>query len=412
MKPVTIIGMGMGPEDLTAKHLKIIERADILVGGQRLLNHFKDSAALKKPITKDIDGVVGFVKKQMKSKKIVVLSSGDPLYFGIGARLAAALGTQNVLIYPNISSVSAAFARIKEPWNDVRVVSLHGRKNEAELFGALEKENIIAVFTDPKNNPAWLAERLIEDGYMNFKMCVLEAIGSDSERSDWYTLRRAARMNFSEPNMVVLKRSLPDAQTKRNLCLGTPDHHFDHESGLITKSEIRAITLSKLRLESDHVLWDLGAGSGSISIEASLLIKKGKIVAIEQNPARIEQIKNNTKRFNVKNLKIIQAQLPDGLNNLPQPNCIFIGGGGKDLKNIITEAAGYLKPAGRIIINTVLIPNLQVALTTLRQLKFETEAIQVQINRSRQMPWAQRFEAQSPVWIITGIRKAQKVSDG
>lgn len=412
MKPVTIIGMGMGPEDLTATHLKIIERADILIGGQRLLNHFKDSAARKKPITKDIDGVVAFVKKQMKSKKIVVLSSGDPLYFGIGARLAAALGTQNVFIYPNISSVSAAFARIKEPWNDVRVVSLHGRKNEDELFGALEKENIIAVFTDPTNNPAWLAERLIEDGYMNFKMCVLEAIGSDSERSDWYTLRRAAKMNFSEPNLVVLKRSPLEARAKKNLYLGTPDHHYDHESGLITKSEIRAITLSKLRLESDHVLWDLGAGSGSISIEASLLIKKGKIVAIEQNPARIKQIENNTKRFNVKNLKIIQAQLPDGLNNLPQPNCIFIGGGGKDLKNIITEAAGYLKPAGRIVINTVLIPNLQVALTTLRQLKFETEVIQVQINRSRQMPWAQRFEAQNPVWIITGIRKAQEVSDG
>ena len=408
MKPVTIIGMGMGPQDLTANHRKIIERADILVGGKRLLSHFKDSAALKKPITKDIDGVVGFVKKQMKTKKIVVLSSGDPLYFGIGARLASALGSQNVSIYPNISSVSAAFARIKEPWNNARVVSLHGRKNEDELFGALERENIIAVFTDPKKNPAWLAARLIKDEFMNFKMCVLEAIGGDSERYGWYTLRRAAKMTFSEPNLVVLKRSPLEARAKRNLYLGTPDHHYDHESGLITKSEIRAITLSKLRLESDHVLWDLGAGSGSISVEASLLIKKGKIIAIEKNPARIEQIKNNKKRFNVKNLKVIQAELPRGLNNLPQPDCIFIGGGGKDLKNIITKAAGYLKPAGRIVINTVLIPNLQVALTTLSHLKFGTEVIQVQINRSRQMPWAERFEAQNPVWIITGIRKAER----
>ena len=407
MQPVTIIGMGMGPEDLTATHLKIIERADILVGGKRLLNHFKDSAALKKPITKDIDGVINFVKKQMKNQKIVVLASGDPLFFGIGLRMTQALGAKQVRIYPNISTVAAAFARIKESWHDVRVISLHGRKNEQMLFKALEKEDKITLFTDSRKNPAWLATRLIENGFMNFRMCVLEVLGSDSERYDWYTLPKAAKMSFSEPNMVVLKRSPLEAQAKRNLYLGMPDNRYDHEGGLITKSEIRAITLSKLRLASDHILWDLGAGSGSISIEASLLVKKGKIFAIEQNPARIEQIKNNRKRFNVQNLKVIHAELPNGLSNLPQPNCIFIGGGGKDLKNIITEAAKYLKPAGRIVINTVLVPNLQVALTTLSQLKFETDVIQVQINRSRQMPWAERFEAQNPVWIITGIRKAE-----
>ncbi len=245
---------------------------------------------------------------------------------------------------------------------------------------------------------------MIESELMNFKMCVLEAIGSDSERYDWYTLPKAAKMSFSEPNMVVLKRSPIEAHAKRNLVLGTPDNRYDHEGGLITKSEIRAITLAKLRLASDHILWDLGAGSGSISIEASLLVKKGRIFAIEQNPARIEQIKNNRKRFGVRNLKVIHAELPNGLSNLPQPNGIFIGGGGKDLKKIITAAVKYLKPAGCIVINTVLVPNLQVAMTTLSQLKFETDVIQVQINRTRQMPWAERFEAQNPVWIISGTR--------
>ena len=406
MKPVTIIGMGMGPADLTAKHLRIIEQAEVLIGGKRLLDHFKGNSAQKISISKDIDGVINFVKKQMEKQKIVVLASGDPLYFGVGAKLASELGAKNVLIYPNISSVSAAFARIKEPWNDVRVVSLHGRKNEDKLFSALEKENKIAVFTDPKKNPAWLAARLIAMEFMNLKMCVLEAIGSDSERYDWYSLQQAAKMSFSEPNMVVLKRSPLESEAKKNLCLGVPESWYEHEGGLITKSEIRAITLSKLRLAPDHILWDLGAGSGSISIEASVLVKKGKIVAVERNPARIEHIKNNRKRFKVENLAVIQAELPDGLINLPQPDCIFIGGGGKDLKNIIIEAAKYLKPAGRIVINTVLVPNLQAAMTTLSQLKFETDVIQVQISRSRQMPWAERFEAQNPVWIISGFRIA------
>jgi precorrin-6Y C5,15-methyltransferase (decarboxylating) len=237
-------------------------------------------------------------------------------------------------------------------------------------------------------------------------MCVLEALGSDSERFDWYPLETAAGMKFAEPNMVVLKRSPLESKPNKKLHLGAPDTWYDHRGGLITKSEIRAITLSKLRLEPHHTLWDLGAGSGSISIEAALFLKKGKIFAVEQNPIRIEHIKNNKKQFNVGNLKVVQAALPEGLSRLPRPDRIFIGGGGKDLKTIITAGAKHLKPAGRMVINTVLIPNLQVAKTTLSRLKFETEVIQVQINRSRQMPWDERFEAQNPVWIVSGFRIA------
>jgi precorrin-6Y C5,15-methyltransferase (decarboxylating) len=408
MKAVSIIGMGMGPEDLTARHKRIIERADILVGGRRHLERFNDIPAQKKPIGKDIDGIIEFVRAQSKLQKIVVLASGDPLFYGIGDRMAGALGARRVRIYPNISSVAAAFARIKEPWNDTAIISLHGRKNDDRLLSALESENKIAVFTDPKKNPAWLAARLIEKEFSNFKMCVLEDLGGDSERFDWYPLEKAAAMKFAEPNMVVLKRSPLESKPNKKLHLGAPDSWYDHRGGLITKPEIRAITLSKLRLEPHHTLWDLGAGSGSISIEAALFLKKGKIFAVEQNPVRIENIQNNKKQFNARNLKIIQAALPKGLSRLPRPDRIFIGGGGKDLKTIITAGAKHLKPAGRMVINTVLIPNLQVAKTTLSQLKFETEVIQVQINRSRQMPWAERFEAQNPIWIISGFREAQQ----
>jgi len=399
--------MGMTPHDLTARHLKIIEKADILVGGKRLLDHFKDSPAQKKPISKDINRIINFVKRQMKTQQIVVLASGDPLFFGIGARMVDALGPANTLIFPNISSVSAAFARIKEPWNDVRVISLHGKKNANLLFKALEKENKVAVFTDPNNNPAWLAAHLLEKDLLIFKMCVLEMIGSDSERYHWYTLRQASEMKFSEPNMVVLKRSPIGPEPKKRLVLGAPDSWYDHQAGLITKAEVRAVTLSKLRLSIDHTVWDLGAGSGAVSIEGSLLVRNGKIFTVEQNPARIEQIKNNVNRFGVSNLKVIQTVLPDGLSDLPQPDRIFIGGGGRDLKEIISTAAAFLKPNGIMVVNTVLIPNVQVALTTLKRFGCETEAIQVQINRSREMPWAERLEAQNPVWIITGVRNSK-----
>jgi len=404
MNPVSIIGMGMTVEDLTARHLEIIDQADILVGGKRLLDLFKESRARKKVIGRDIDGVVNFVRQEMKKKHVVVLASGDPLFFGIGRRMVDAIGARNTIIYPNISSVSAAFARIKEAWDDVRVISLHGRDNERRLFKALEEENKIAVLTDPKNNPARLAARLLEKQVLNYKICVLEALGSASEKFNWYTLPEAVGMKFLEPNMVILKRSPIRQELKKRLYLGSPDSWYDHDQGLITKSEVRAITLSKLRLLTEHILWDLGAGSGSVSLEAALFIRKGEIFAVEKNSTRVAYMKNNKKRFGINHLKIVHSELPHGLDALPRPDRVFIGGGGKQLKSIIAAVAQLLKPNGVIVINTVLLPNLEVALATLKKLDFETEVIQAQINRSRQMPWAERLEAQNPVWIISGFR--------
>ena len=404
MKTVTIIGMGLTPKDLTAEHLKIIEAADILIGGKRLLDYFKQYSAQKKTIDKNLQGVIDFVKNRMASQSIVVLASGDPLFFGIGARLIKALGVENVVIYPNISSVAAAFARIKEPWSNVRVISLHGRNDAGVLLKTMEKENVVAVFTDPKNNPARLAQRLIEEDFISFKMCVLESLGNTEERFNWYSLDRAAGMVFAEPNLVILKRGSIDAKVIKPTYLGMPDTYYDYQQGLITKSEIRAITLSKLRLLENHVLWDLGAGSGSISIEASLLVPSAKVFALEKKPERIQQIEINKIRFGVKNLEVVHAILPEGLEGLPRPDRIFIGGGGRDLEKIINAAVAFLKPDGLVVVNTVLIENLQTATETLMALDFKTSKVQVQISRSQSMPWGDRLEAQNPVWIISGMR--------
>ena len=405
MKTVTIIGLGLAPRDLTAEHLKIIEEAQILVGGKRLLGYFEHCSAEKKTIDKNLDSVIDFVKDRMASRSIVVLASGDPLFFGIGARLVKALGGENVEIYPNISSVAAAFARIKEPWSNVRVVSLHGRNNLAVLLQILEKENVVAVFTDPKNSPARLAQRLIEAEFLNFKICVLESLGTTQERFRWYSLAQAAAMAFAEPNLAILKRSTEDPTGIRALHLGTPDNYYHHQQGLITKSEVRAITLSKLRLLKHHVLWDLGAGSGSISIEASLLVPSGRVYAFEKKTERIQQIEINRRRFGVENLEIVQAVLPEGLAGARRPDRIFIGGGGRDMENIIKAAVAFLKPDGLVVVNTVLIQNIQTATETLEALGFKINVVHVQISRSRAMPWGERLDPQNPVWIITGMRK-------
>lgn len=399
--------MGLSFDDLTLSHRRIIERADILIGGRRLLGFFPDSPAEKKIIGRDIETVVDFIRRRLGRKTIVVLASGDPLFFGIGAKLIEAFGPDRVTIHPNVSSVAAAFARIKEPWGGVRVLSLHGRKNESELFKALTEEDRVAVLTDPERNPAWLSRLVLHKLGSGFRLAVMEALGSASERHGWYSLTEAAAKVFREPNIALLKREAGANTGRRPLCLGTPDVEFEHHGGLITKSEVRAVALSKLRLSPGQVLWDLGAGSGSVAIEASLLLGKGRIVAVEQHPERVDQIRANARRFSVRNLRVVQAALPAGLVRLPKPDRIFIGGGGKNLPAIISEAARHLRPDGVMVINAVLLQNVHDAQAMLRRLGFTTEVVQLQIHRSRQMPWSERLEALNLVWLIAGVRKAE-----
>jgi len=406
MKPVAIIGMGLSPEDLTDRHRQIIESADILVGGQRLLDYFKETSARKEVIDKNITKAVEFIKDRMVNQSVVVLASGDPLFFGIGSILVNALGAENVAIYPNISSIAAAFARIKESWSQVRVVSLHGRRKDDELFNALRQGITVAVFTDPVRNPTWIAKRLIAEYFANINMCVLESLGNDAECFNWYSPAQASEMAFSEPNLVILKRNTRQQRTQTTPHLGIPDHYFVHEQGLITKSEIRAISLAKLQLLPEHVVWDLGAGSGSVSVEAALLVDSGKVYAVEKNPKRVKQIKINMNQFGIKNMEVVQAELPGGLAGLAEPDRIFIGGGGRNLKAIIQGAVAAMKPDGIVVVNTVLIPNVQTAMETLEALGLKTSMLQAQISHSRRMPWAERLEAQNPVWIVTGSRPA------
>jgi precorrin-6B C5,15-methyltransferase / cobalt-precorrin-6B C5,C15-methyltransferase len=404
LSKVIVIGMGLSPDDLTARHLDIIRGADVLIGGKRHLACFKDHSGIQKPITRDIPELTDYIGRHFKTRRIVVLASGDPLLFGIGSAIIDALGPDHVEILPNISSAAAAFARIKEPWQDARVVSMHGKNAEASLLTAAAESPLVAVLTDPARNPGWIAALLLRHHLHRINLCVLEQLGALSEKISWYSLEEAVGKTFSEPNIVVLKQTAVP-QALPGLHLGMPDEAFDHENGLITKSEIRAVSLAKLKLMPHHILWDLGAGSGSIGIEASLLAPLGKIVAVEKHPNRIRNIESNLLRHGVRNMEIRQAILPDGLEGLPVPDRIFIGGGGRQLEDIIRSAAGYLKPDGILVLNTVLMDNLTAALATLKELGFSTETTQIQLSRGKDMPWSRRFEAQNPVWIIAGTRE-------
>jgi precorrin-6Y C5,15-methyltransferase (decarboxylating) len=404
IKKVNIIGMGLTPDNLTDIHKAIISKADILIGGERHLACFTDSAAVKKTITKDLKSVIAYIRANMATRRIVVLASGDPLFFGIGGLIINAVGPDQVRVHPNISSVAAAFAKAKMSWSHAGVVSLHGRDHQAKLLRVLKTHETVAVFTDPQNNPAWLANLLIYKGVENYQIGVFEELGTSQEKIGWYELALTADMTFGEPNLVILKQKPHLALALPRLCLGMPDDAFEHERGLVTKKEIRAVSLAKLKLLPEHTLWDLGAGSGAVSIEASVLLHRGTIVAVEQKTERVAHIKTNIRRFGVTNMDVVQAVLPDGLNKLPPPDRVFIGGGGRHLDLIIKAAASFMLPGGIMVVNTVLIANLERILKIMRKQMFDAEAVQVQVCLTKPMPWSERFEAGNPVWIISGTK--------
>ena len=403
MNPVQVIGIGLGPEDLTEKHREIIRQSNVLAGGRRHLRYFEDYPGEKLLIAGNIRGVSEDIKKRMLDKKVVVIASGDPNFYGIGPSLVKYLGEENVVIHTNISVVSAAFSRIKIPWHDAAVVSLHGGKSERKVLDTIVNKDKVAVFTDNKKTPAWLARTLIEIGQDDLRLCVFENLGTPEEHYAWYSLQETANKEFAALNIVVIIRTgNRGPQPWCVPCLGMPEEAYGHERGLITKTEVRAVSIAKLRLFPHHILWDLGAGSGSISIEASLLVKDGMVVSVEKKTERVEQIEKNIRRFQVTNAQVVRLRLPEGLEDLPRPDRIFVGGGGKDLVKIIKKGVSYLKKDGLMVVNTVLLNNVDSVVSAFKDMGLQTDVVQVQVSRGKQMPWGERLEALNPVWIITG----------
>ncbi|MDZ7596707.1 MAG: precorrin-6y C5,15-methyltransferase (decarboxylating) subunit CbiE [Desulfobacterales bacterium] len=400
---VLIVGMGMSARDLTPAHIEVIRSAQVLVGASRHLAPFADLAAENREIAGPMAETVAFIRARRVEHRVVVLASGDPLFFGIGHTIAQALGRDQVVILPNVTAIAAAFARINEPWGEAAVVSLHGRDRQFDILAALKGGKAVAVLTDQRQSPQWLAQWLAERGAEAVRMAVFERLGSDEEAFGWHTPLQAAEKTFAQPNVVILKPP-EDGPAPRALALGTPDEAFLHENGLITKAEVRAVTLAKLRLEPGLTLWDLGAGSGAVGIEASVLLGAGRIIAVEQHAGRVDQIRQNANRYGVYNHETIQARLPEGLASLPRPDRIFIGGGGRDLAAVVRETAGCLNPGGVMVINTVLLDNLHQTLDALEELAMAPDVVQLQVSRSRSMPWSSRLEAQNPVWIISATR--------
>lgn len=396
--------IGVAPEgasSLSPATKRQVKQADIVFGGERLLQMFTSLTCQKVVIKNNLAGVADEVKSNLGLKRMVVLASGDPGFFGIARHLTGKLGKQAVEVIPNVSAIQLAFARIKESWDDATLVSAHSRPVE-DIVESIRHSRKIGILTDDKNTPNIIGRVLRENGFENCRVYVCQDLGSKNERIISTRLNRLEKLEFSPLSVMVLIRENLKESPER--LLGIPDDVFYQRKGrsLITKTEVRAISLAKMCLTERSTVWDIGAGSGAISVEASLLAGKGKVFAIEKNPDDVFIIRKNIKKFGRFNIKVVQTVAPGGLEQLPDPDSVFIGGSGGNMKAILDYVSKRLKPGGHVVINVATLENLQQTVSGLEANGFAAETTLVNIARSKDIAELTRLESLNPVFVVSG----------
>ena len=336
---------------------------------------------------------------------VVVLASGDPLFYGIGATLLRQFPAEQIIFYPTVSSLQQACALFKTPWHDAHIISLHGRKS-IHLPGILTQPKTIAL-TDQINSPNHIAREMInylgligaEDLFNHITIMVAEDIGGEGENVFCGTLHETAQHTFSQLNVFCCLHKKHREHNVGNVVFGLHEDDIQHSRGLITKSEVRAASLHSLRLPKRGVFWDLGAGSGSLSIEAARMVPDLTIYAVEQKDEEMANIKANIRKFGCYNIIPLQGRAADIIKTLPTPDRIFVGGSGGELEQIIAHGSTILPKNGRILVNSVLEKTAIVAPQFMEEYGFTVTTSRISVQRNVRHDNEQLF---NPITLIIG----------
>lgn len=422
-EPCRLIGvLDNGADGLTAQALRHVREADVVIGGQRTLAlfaaHFKPDVETR-DLGARLSQVPGWIEQaRAAGRKVAVLATGDPLCHGIGKYLGDKLGRDAIDVLPNLSILQLAFARLCLPWQDVRVCSVHG-KDAGEwtpgagpghglyaVLQAAQRHDLLAVFTSPDNTPARIARMLAAEGLdAGWRMTVVECLLQTGERvlRD-LPMNEAASQDFADPNVVLLTRC---TAAEKTILFGLPDASFQQrkpDKGLITKREVRAVSLARLQLSAGSVVWDIGAGSGAVGLECARLCPDGHVYAIEKNADDAAIALQNKRALRVANYALVHGKAPQGLDAWPDPDAVFIGGSGGELAELIALCLRRLRPDGWLVMNFVTFENLAVATATLQTANAVWDVVQLQAARSQPILHMHRLAAENPVWIVAAQR--------
>ena len=360
MKKHTIHLMGVDGTGLTPEKMAILQSCTTILGAERFFNLLQPLLAAH-PETRilpvfPVSETLSLIEEALTVSDVGVLAGGDPLFFGIGRTLCRRFGEETMQIYPAVSSMQLAFARFKIPWDDAHFFSVHGRGMD-NLISQIGTSTKVFLLTDAKNSPAVIAASLFEGiGKTNaghYTVHVAENLGEKNERLTIGRLREISDRDFSSLSVMIITRKVDESL---NILprFGLQEQEIIHSRGLITKNEVRATTLHSLRLPDSGVFWDIGAGSGSVSLEAARMFPLLRIFAVESKAEQIENIKANRNMFNALNIQVIHGNAPEIFISLPDPKRIFVGGSCGHLEDILQKSVERLKQGGIIVVNGVI----------------------------------------------------------
>jgi len=349
---------------------------------------------------------VNTLETNLGKKRMVVMAGGDPLFYGVARYLCDRLGKERFEVIPHVSSMQLAFARVKESWEEAYLTNLATHALDSVL-DRIRTAEIVGLFPSEEEGPATIAHQLLARGLDYFRAFVCENLGGPDERVTQGELADIEDMEFSPLSVMILKRKpgRPDQQraASRFRRFGNPDDVFAQsrpKSGLITQAEVRAIALAQLDVQPASVVWDIGAGSGSVAIEAAQLAHLGMVYAIEQEVADHHLIVANAQTFGVKNLTAILGTAPAVFDGLPAPDAVFVGGTGHEVARLLEAAFKALRLGGSLVVNVASLESLNTTYEVLKRLASPVQALLVNIARGNEQLETLRFEAVNPTFLL------------
>jgi precorrin-6Y C5,15-methyltransferase (decarboxylating) len=406
-RKVQIIGIGDdGVEGLTAAARQLVEKAEVLIGARQSLAAVGGGKAERVEIGGDFDAVIKKIEASA-GKGIVILATGDPLFYGTARYLCDRLGKDRFEVTPHVSSMQLAFARVKETWDDAYLTNLATQPLELVVEKARTAAKV-GVFTTEQAPPGAVAKALLDRKIDYFAAYVCENLGSPDERVTHGELADIAKQQFSPLNVLILVRKpdVPDRPTAmmgRRL-FGNPDEAFQQSKpkrGLLTPAEVRSIALARLDIGPTSTVWDVGAGSGSVAIEAAQIASGGQVFAIEMDPEDYALIASNAERFGVRNLTPVLGKAPEAWAGLPAPDAVFVGGTGRQVRHIVELAVDQLRPGGRLVANVGSVENIAAVREVLLAKAGDADVLMINIARGNDQLERLHFEAMHPTFLVS-----------
>jgi len=407
---VHIIGIGEdGLSGLSKRARTLVQDAELLIGEDHALAHVPRAGAERLIVGTSLDETVERIEASSE-KRVVVLAVGDPLFYGVARYLCDRLGKHRFEVVPHVSTMQLAFARVKESWEEAFLTNLAGH----DLQSVLEQIRLaekVGLFTSQNCPPSAIARALLDERIDYFTGYVCENLGSPDERVTQGELSELAEADFSPLNVMILVRkpNVPDRPSEaigRRL-FGNPDDLFLQarpKRGLLTPEEIRSMALSEMDLGPTSVVWDIGAGSGSVAVEAAQISAQGTVYAIEMDPDDHQLIIQNARRFGLANLVAVLGRAPEAWNDLPGPDSVFVGGSGQGVSRLVDAAYQRLRVGGRLVATMAGIDDVAQTHQLLGAQCPDVRLWMINLARGNYQLGRIRFESLNPTFLLALVK--------